>query len=302
MPPAGALEAHGDVHIVAIEIIILDDHIAEMDASPKDNPVCLRLVVVCIGHRLLKFDNGAQCIDGAVELGERAITCQFDHATAMAGDGRPDALGKMCFQESVSATFIPTHQPRIAHDVYGDDNRKSALIAGQWHFLRCRINIIGSVSGWGNGQWRSPQPLQPELLRQVAHWLMKEPDLEEEALRATSVGDRIEVTRRTLATTFPPVTMTSPDGSTRTITLNQTSPGLAAVGNPDPLEFSDVRATETKLKLLVEASGDGLMWLQDNPDPDIRSVRPGRAAGGSNWIGPAATRVIRWPASTSCYL
>ena len=56
---------------------------------------------------------------------------------------------------------------------------------------------------------------QPELVRRVAHWLMKEPDLEEEALRATSVGGRIEVTRRTLATTFPPVTMTSPDGSTQ---------------------------------------------------------------------------------------
>jgi hypothetical protein len=52
----------------------------------------------------------------------------------------------------------------------------------------------------------------------------------------------------------------------------------AAVGNPDPLEFSDMRATETKLKPLVEASGGGLMWLSDNPDPDIRSVRPGRAA------------------------
>jgi hypothetical protein len=149
---------------------------------------------------------------------------------------------------------------------------------------------------------------QPELVRRVAHWLMKEPDLEEEALRATSVGGRIEVTRRTLATTFPPVTMTSPDGSTRTITLNQTSPGLglgvidvdkpglyrfddgtlrtvAAVGNPDPLEFSDVRATDTKLKPLVEASGGAVMWLSDNPDPDIRSVRPGRAAGGSDWIG-----------------
>jgi hypothetical protein len=123
-----------------------------------------------------------------------------------------------------------------------------------------------------------------------------------------SGGGRIEVTRRTLATTFPPVTMTSPDCSTRTITLNQTSPGLglgvidvdkpglyrfddgtlrtvAAVGNPDPLEFSDVRATEAKLKSLVEASGGGLMWLQDNPDPDIRSVRPGCAAGGLDWIG-----------------
>ena len=149
---------------------------------------------------------------------------------------------------------------------------------------------------------------QPELVRRVAHWLMKEPDLEEEALRATAVGGRIEVTRRTLATTFPQVTMTSPDGSTRTLPLRQTAPGLglgvvdvdkpglyrfddgtlrtvAAVGSPDPLEFSDVRATDAKLKPLVEASGGGMLWLVDQPDPDIRTVRPGRAAGGSAWIG-----------------
>ncbi len=149
---------------------------------------------------------------------------------------------------------------------------------------------------------------QPELVRRVAHWLMKEPDLEEEALRATAVGGRIEVTRRTLAATFPQVTMTSPDGSTRTLPLRQTAPGLglgvvdvdkpglyrfddgtlrtvAAVGSPDPLEFSDVRATDAKLKPLVEASGGGLLWLVDQPEPDIRTVRPGRAAGGSDWIG-----------------
>lgn len=149
---------------------------------------------------------------------------------------------------------------------------------------------------------------QPELVRRVAHWLMKEPDLEEEALRATAVGGRIEVTRRTLATTFPQVTMTSPDGGTRTLPLRQTAPGLgvgivdvdkpglyrfddgtlrtvAAVGSPDPLEFSDVRATDAKLKPLVEASGGGLLWLVDQPEPDIRTVRPGRAAGGSDWIG-----------------
>ena len=72
------------------------------------------------------------------------------------------------------------------------------------------------------------------------------------------VGGRIEVKRRTL---------------------------VAAVGNPDPLEFSDVRTTKAKLKPLVEASGGTSMWLADNADPDIRSVRPGRAAGGSDWIG-----------------
>jgi hypothetical protein len=149
---------------------------------------------------------------------------------------------------------------------------------------------------------------QPELVRRAAHWLMKEPDLEEEALRATAVGGRIEVRRRTLATTFPPVTMTSPDGSKRTLEPRQTAPGLgiaivdvdkpglyrfedgtlrtvAAVGSPDPLEFSDVRATDAKLKPMVEASNGGLMWLADHPEPDLRTVRPGRAAAGSDWIG-----------------
>ncbi len=149
---------------------------------------------------------------------------------------------------------------------------------------------------------------QPELVRRVAHWLMKEPDLEEEALRAAAVGGRIEVSRRTLAATFGPVTMTSPNGDTRVLQPRQTAPGLglavvdvdkpglyrfedgalrtvAAVGNPDPLEFSDVRATDAKLKPLVEASSGGLMWLADQAEPDIRTVRPGRAAAGSDWIG-----------------
>ena len=154
---------------------------------------------------------------------------------------------------------------------------------------------------------------QPELVRRVAHWLMKEPDLEEEALRATAVGGRIEVTRRTLANTFPQVAMTNPGtppngGETRTLDLKQSAPGLgvavvdvdkpglyrfddgtlrtvAAVGSPDPLEFSDVRATDAKLKPLVDATNGALMWLTDQTDPDIRAVRPGRAAGGSDWIG-----------------
>lgn len=159
---------------------------------------------------------------------------------------------------------------------------------------------------------------QPELVRRVAHWLMKEPDLEEEALRAKAVGGRIEITRRTLATSFPEVTMTAPapaqnaqqegGGATRKLELREIAPGLgqaivdvdkpglyrfddgtlkavAAVGNPDPLEFTDVRATDAKLKPIVAAANGALMWLSDQADPDIRSVRPGRAAGGSDWLG-----------------
>ncbi len=66
------------------------------------------------------------------------------------------------------------------------------------------------------------------------------------------------------------------DGTLRTV---------AAVGSPDPLEFSDVRATDAKLRPLAEASNGTVLWLADQAEPDIRSVRPGRAAGGSDWVG-----------------
>src|SRR5258708_32712813 len=101
-------------------------------------------------------------------------------------------------------------------------------------------------------------------------------------------------------------------GATSTLEVRQVAPGLgqavvnvdkpglyrfddgtlrtvAAVGSPDPLEFSDVRATDTKLKPLVEATNGALLWLADQPDPDIRSVRPGRAAGGSGLGGLGRT-------------
>jgi hypothetical protein len=149
---------------------------------------------------------------------------------------------------------------------------------------------------------------QAELVRRIAHWLMKEPDLEEEALRATVQGARIELRRNTMAEGFRPVTMTGPDGKTQTLTLNPIAPGraiagigvdkpgvyrfddgeksaVAAVGNPDPLEFADVRASPDKLKPLVEASGGAMIWLGETADPDVRAVQPGRSMGGSDWLG-----------------
>ena len=88
----------------------------------------------------------------------------------------------------------PTSRPLVVLDRVGEGRVAQLMSDHLWLWNR-------GIDGGGP---------QPELVRRVAHWLMKEPDLEEEALRATSVGGRIEVTRRTLAATFPQVTMTAP--------------------------------------------------------------------------------------------
>lgn len=149
-----------------------------------------------------------------------------------------------------------------------------------------------------------------ELLRRVAHWLMKEPELEENDLRASVRGTRLEVVRRSLETGKKTVTVTAPSGKETTLNLAEEvagravgsmpieGPGLyrvkdknktafAAAGAPNPLESSDVRTTDAKLAPIAQATGGGVFWLADG-QPDIRRQTAGHAmkgSGGEAWLG-----------------
>ena len=146
-----------------------------------------------------------------------------------------------------------------------------------------------------------------ELMRRLSHWLMKEPDLEEEDLRATVDGDKLSIVRRSLAPKIPPVKMTSPSGNSEIITLEPQEDGsatatvtvdetgiyrledgnrraLAAVGTLNPPEFTDLRASADRLEPVIKASGGGIHWVA-NGLPDYRRIKPGRSAAGNNWIG-----------------
>jgi hypothetical protein len=149
---------------------------------------------------------------------------------------------------------------------------------------------------------------EAELLRRLAYWLMKEPDLEENDLRAMVEGDRLVVTRQSLEPDDRPVNVTAPDGSSRSLTLSPKSGGrstgslpigemglyrvteggrtaLAAAGPLNPIEFADVRTTPEKLAPVVAATGGGVFWVGTGTMPEIRRVSPDRAAAGRNWMG-----------------
>ncbi len=148
---------------------------------------------------------------------------------------------------------------------------------------------------------------QAELLRRLAHWLMKEPELESEALSAAIVGDTIRITRRTMAKETPAVKLTMPSGKVVDMPLTRIEPGIwraetkgeelglyratdgilstvAAAGPLNPKEVADMRATDEVLKADAEASGGSVHWLADGI-PEIRRVDAGDTASGSNWIG-----------------
>lgn len=151
-----------------------------------------------------------------------------------------------------------------------------------------------------------------ELLKRVAHWLMKEPALEENALVANVANGRLSIERRSLAAEPPAdVTVTDPDGKITKLVLKKTGPGradatlpaptpgvwkvtdgrrtaYAAAGAANPREMEDLRATASIVGPLARQSGGGVHWLGSTAHPDIPQLErtePGDPASGRSWIG-----------------
>ncbi|MXP65714.1 hypothetical protein E0493_20395 [Roseomonas sp. M0104] len=153
---------------------------------------------------------------------------------------------------------------------------------------------------------------QAELLRRAAHWLMKEPELEEEDLVATIDGGTLRVVRRSVEAGPPPqITVTAPDGSVAgasaepagggraVLEMPAAQPGVwqvsdgrrtafAAAAAANPLEVADLRADAAPTRTVVEASAGSVHWLGTAAPPqlpELRRVALDRDAAGRNWIG-----------------
>ncbi|MEM7733397.1 MAG: hypothetical protein AAF280_11520 [Pseudomonadota bacterium] len=170
-----------------------------------------------------------------------------------------------------------------------------------------RVALLASDHAWlWNRGYEGGGP-QLELLRRLAHWMMKEPELDEEALWAEATGQQMRIIRRSLEETVGPVTVTTPSGELLEMNLEEVSPGrfetthtgaelglyriengdLSAViglGPASPVEFEDTIASSEPLAELMAATGGGAVALEDGL-PRLRSVRPGRPAIGRGWIG-----------------
>ena len=189
-----------------------------------------------------------------------------------------------------------------------------------------RVAMLMSDQSWLWSRGEDGGGPQAELLRRVAHWLMKEPELEEERLTATVADGKLQIERRTLAPeAAASARVTAPDGSTASVALHADGPGrqaavvaaaapgiwrvdaggksaFAAASLADPLEWADLRATATRLAPVIRASGGSAHFLGDGAAvPALRMVDPGDATSGDGWIGlrrnhaHVVTGVTEWP-------
>jgi hypothetical protein len=150
-----------------------------------------------------------------------------------------------------------------------------------------------------------------DLLRRTSHWLMKQPDLDEEALRLQVQGHDLVVLRQTMADSVTPVTVTSPTGAKNQLSLSESEPGtwrsampanelglwqatdgtlkaLINVGPTNPREFAEVTSTTELLKPLAQATGADVRRIVDRSAVELPRIVPVRASSvfrGDGWMG-----------------
>jgi hypothetical protein len=195
--------------------------------------------------------------------------------------------------------------PKSGHTVMAGDTERPLLVLDR--VGEGRVALMASDHAWL--WWRGYEGGGPqlELLRRLAHWMMKEPELEEEALTATADGGEVTVTRRTMGDPPGPVDVEGPGGETFEIELTEERPGrftgsfettetglfrlaegemtaIVGVGPPAPREYEQTIASGDVLEEAVAARRGGIQRIEEGL-PSIREVREGRIAAGRGWIG-----------------
>ena len=170
-----------------------------------------------------------------------------------------------------------------------------------------RIALLASDQAWLWDRGYEGGGPQLELLRRLSHWMMKEPELEEEAIFAEPTGQRMRIIRRTLEDRAGPVTVTTPSGEEVELPLTEVSPGrfeaiydgpeiglyrltdgdqsaVIGLGPAAPREFEQTIATGEVMQPAIDTLRGGVLPLADGL-PAIREVSAGRPAAGRGWIG-----------------
>ena len=186
-----------------------------------------------------------------------------------------------------------------------------------------RVALLTSDQAWLWARGYEGGGPHSDMLRRLSHWLMKEPELEEERLIASAHGMKLTVERRTMGDKVPPVKLSAPGGENSELTLALVAPGLwrttvdvklpglykaqsangsetltavAHAGTLDAREMSEVVATDTKMKPLVEATGGGMFWTRSGgllssasatavDVPRISMLSGAKVLAGSGWLG-----------------
>ncbi|MBR9824710.1 MAG: hypothetical protein GYB36_02770 [Alphaproteobacteria bacterium] len=179
------------------------------------------------------------------------------------------------------------------------------------HQDRGRAAIVMSDQTWLWSRGFEGGGPYAEMFRRVAHWLMREPELDEERLTAIALDQELQIERVTLADQAPPLEITWPDGRVETAVMTEGEAGrfesrvsaegtglvrlrsgdlttVAALGPLNPLEYADLRPTFEVLDPFIDATRGGQFGIGEGSGLDLPGIRRTRATSdqaGRSWLG-----------------
>ncbi len=186
----------------------------------------------------------------------------------------------------------------------GDDDRPLLILN---RVEEGRVALLASDHAWLWSRGYEGGGPQLELLRRLAHWMMKEPELEEETLTAQATGQTMRIQRRTLKDDVPPVSVTDPLSNVTELPLAEVASGIfetvfegpeiglyrveygeqsavSGLGPAAPREFEQTIATGDLMAPVLASLRGGIIRIEDGL-PRLRDIRIGRPASGRGWIG-----------------
>tara|TARA_Y100000768_G_scaffold187077_1_gene140154 strand:- start:931 stop:2967 length:2037 start_codon:yes stop_codon:yes gene_type:complete len=158
-----------------------------------------------------------------------------------------------------------------------------------------RVAQILSDQSWVWTKPGSNKGPQADLLRRLVHWLMKEPELEENELSARIDNNTILITKNSLTLDNKPIISISPDNTKKEIILEDIGKGkqigkilspqegtwkfssgnskiTLIVGNSNASEYLDVRTTDNIVEPIVEFTSGSINWVNNENLPKIRHL------------------------------
>jgi hypothetical protein len=120
------LEPRRDVDAIAVDIVAVDDDVAEIDPDAEIDAAILAQAGVALGHAALNFDGAAHRVDDAGELDEQPVARGLDDAPLVLGDLAVDQLRAMRLEALERVLLVDAHQPAVADDVRREDGAQLA--------------------------------------------------------------------------------------------------------------------------------------------------------------------------------
>lgn len=125
-----ALDPGGDVHVVPIDLLTLDQDLAQVDTDAKLHPPLLGKLRIPGGQVLLEHHGALDRVDNTAELRQQAVACEVDDPATVAAD-EPRHQLTVGLDHFDRGRLVVAHEPAVAVNVGAQDSRQPSFEGGR---------------------------------------------------------------------------------------------------------------------------------------------------------------------------